>query len=312
MSRRCCCGAMALLMSFGLLVQRADAQPFGMSSSPRALCVTDPYGTPFHSWYGSPVAYNSYFYMPFAGAYTSSGYSGTSSGFFWGGVPAVASATTPEWIVQRTSVFPIGNYNPWSAYPRPLSAPWSSGIGRKNSPEISNDKSRRQRDSEPLQDFPIRQVSGELPSPGETDPSVFAEGDRLLREGEPGQAYLRYLRDQRDEGDRGEVYFRQAFALVAMGRYSHAVAKLKRGVQVDPEIPIRAANFEEAFGTENTEQSAEILNRAQRWMNEAPRDPDRLFLLGALLHFEKDSKSSEFIEAAWNLTDHRQHLKAFR
>ncbi len=307
-----CCWRLALVLWSGLLVQTVEAQPFGMSTAPRALCVTDPYGIPFHSWYGSPIAYNSYFSMPFGGAYSSLGYSGTTNGFFWGGVPAVASATTPEWVVQRTSVFPLGTYSPWLASPRPLSSPRLPGIGKQNRPAISNETTRQGNDPHSSQDSPIQQVSGELPPPDELDQRVFAEGDRLLHDGEYARAYLRYLSFQREAGDRGAVYFRQAFALVAMGRYSHAVAKLKRGLQVEPDFPSRVTAFDEAFGIDNTDQRKEILKQAARWTNAGPRDPDRLFLMGVLLHFENDPKSSELFDTAWKLTDHRQHLQAFR
>ena len=101
------------MLTVSLLVQTAEAQQFGGIYSPRALCVTDPYGTHFASWQGPPMAFNSYYYLPFGGQY-SSGYSGTSTGYFGGGIPAVSSATTPEWVIQKTSVFPLDPYSAWT------------------------------------------------------------------------------------------------------------------------------------------------------------------------------------------------------
>ena len=154
---RCCWWRLALVLPFGLLVQTAEAQQFGMSYSPRALCVTDPYGIPFHSWYGSPIAYNSYFHMPSGGAY-SSGYSGTTSGYFWGGIPAVASATTPEWVVQQTSVLPIGTYSPWTAYPGAYPAPWRPNSGMKPARPNSQPTAQQDRMTSPARDTLIRQA----------------------------------------------------------------------------------------------------------------------------------------------------------
>jgi hypothetical protein len=308
---RCRWWGLALVFFLGLLAQTADAQPFGMNYSPRALCVTDPYGIPFHSWYGSPVAFNSYFYMQSSGAY-SLGYSGATNGYFGGGIPAVASATTPEWVVQRTSVFPIGVYSPWAAYPGAYAAPWRPNIGMKQTRPISQTTAQRDSIPSPARDTFIRQVSGSLPMPAERGPQILAEGDRLLREGQASQAYLRYLEAQREEGNRGEIYFRQAFALVAMGRYSHAVAKLKRGLQVDPDYPRHGTTLDEVFGEDNTEQTREYLQQVARWTNADERDPDRLFLMGVLLHFNEDLRASSFFDAAWGLTNHRLHLQAFR
>ncbi|TXT38702.1 MAG: hypothetical protein FD138_287 [Planctomycetota bacterium] len=308
---RCCWWGIALVLSSGLLVQSAEAQQFGMNSSPRASCVTDPYGTPFHSWYGSPIAFNSYFYMQYGGAY-SSGYNGTSSGYYGGGIPAVASATTSEWVVQRTSVFPIGTFYPWAAYPGAIPSPWMPSIGKKLTQPNSQPTAQRDGSSSPARDTLIRLASGTLPMQKERGQQNLAEGDRLLREGQNSQAYMRYLDVQRDEGNRGDVYFRQAFALVAMGRYSHAVAKLKRGLQVDPRYPRHATTLDEVFGEDNSEQTQEYLQQVARWTNADERDPDRMFLMGVLLHFDEDPRSSDFFDAAWRLTDRRQHLQAFR
>ena len=133
---RCSCCTLALLVSFSLSAQTAEAQQFAFGAAPRALCVTDPYGAAFQTWYGSPVAYNSYFYSSLNSGY-SSGNNATTNGYFWGGVPAVASATTPEWIVQRTSVFPINSYSPWSVDPGAYSAPWAPRIGDQRLPRHS-------------------------------------------------------------------------------------------------------------------------------------------------------------------------------
>ncbi len=301
-----------LLVLFVCLTdQPADAQQFGRIDTPRALCVADPYGTCFHSWSGSPIAYNSYFSMQFGGNY-SSGYSGTTTGYFWGGIPAVASATTPEWVVQRTSVFPVGAYFPWAAYRGAETAPWLPNVGIKQTQPISPPAAQQEVDSSLATDRPIRQVSGSLPSQERRGPQILAEGDRLFRAGQNSQAYLRYLEAQRDEGNGGEVYFRQAFSLVAMGRYSHAVAKLKRGLQVDPDYPRHGTTLVEVFGEDHAEQTRKYVQQVARWTNADKRDPDRLFLMGVLMYFQDDPRASEYFDSAWRLTGRGQHLQAFR
>jgi hypothetical protein len=275
---------LVLLWSIAVTTISANAQPLACVGTPRAWCVTDPYGTPFSSWYGSPVAFNSYFYMSAnGGSSTGFGYSTTTNGFYLGGVPAVASATTPEWIVQRTSVFPIGSYYPWANGLGPIRTPWIPQIGRKSSTPNSIPLANREKSAAPAGETHILQVSDSVTTEVDRVQEALAEGDRLLRQGQHAQAYLSYLHAQREVGDRGEVYFRQAFALIAMGRFSHAVAKLKRGLQVDPNSLHHTAQFEKTLGTTNEGRAASYLQQVEQWAEAVPSDPDRLLLLGFLL-----------------------------
>lgn len=157
----------------------------------------------------------------------------------------------------------------------------------------------------------MRQVSGSSRAGKERSKQFQAEGDRWLREGQNVKAYLRYLEAQREAEDRGEVYFRQAFALVALGRYSHAVSKLKRGLQVDPQSARTGKTLDEIYGVENVDQKVEYLQRVADWTNAEVRDPDRLFLMGVMLHFDEDSRASEFLNAAWKIAGKGPHIQAF-
>lgn len=329
--------ALALLLA-GVPVPSAEAQQFGGSCLPRPLSITDPYGTPFHSWYGSPVAFNSYVNPSFNGG-INSGNVGVTNGYFGGGVPAVASATTPEWVVQRTSVFPIASYIPWAVSQRAIVAPWISRTDKKqmsleSQPRpLTTFRTEAQRDggrtreeilkaAEPrfvqLEGIPptpndtmIRQVSIAWSASDERDQNDHAEGDRLFRDGQYGEAYRCYFNAQREVGDRCEVYFRQAYALVAMGRFSHAVAKLKRGLQVDPNYPRHGATLDEIFGVDDSTRKAEFLEQVACWTNSNCRDPDRLFLLGVILYFDEDPRSLALFRSAWTLAGRGQHLRAF-
>lgn len=254
------CWRLALLLTIGLSVQRADAQTV-LGGSPRAWCVTDPHGTPFCSWYGSPVAFNSYFYLSSNGA-SSSGYSTVNNGYYLGGVPAVASATTPEWMVQRTSVFPINSYYPWTTYSGTFAGPWTSTNRSRSSPINTQTESPDYAISSNELDALARLASHSVPGADEQGKQLLDEGDRLLREGQHTKAYLRYLAAQREVGDRGEVYFRQALALVAMGRHSHAVAKLKRGLQAEPDSLRPGASLKSTFGVDNGGKRSSDLDKS--------------------------------------------------
>lgn len=322
MRRRCGPGLFLLLMLAGLMPQTAAAQPgmtepYAASYLPRALCVTDPYGVSFHNWYGSPVAYNSYFSTPSNGSY-SSGYNGATTGYYMGGVPAVASATTSEWVVQRTSVFPISPYYlypPDALYPRsyPPAPLWAPRLGKKSgtnnlrptvkrgSPSRRPTESNSQNQSEGIQ-----QVSAVATVQREEPPSDIDAGDKLFREGEYTEAYLCYLTAQRDVGRHSEIYFRQAFALVAMQRYSHAVAKLKRAFQIDADALRQTTTLNDVLGVghdgaDSQAKKKDWLERVSNWAKADPRDLERQLLLGVMLHCDRDPRADEFLNAAAKL-----------
>lgn len=292
MSRRTEIG-LWMLLAIAVWVPSAEAQPLGPGCSPRVLCITDPQGVTFHSWYGSPVAFNSYAYWPAAGGY-SPGFNGTTNGYFGGGIPAVASATTPEWTVQRTSVFPVGSYAVWNASPNALVSPWAPRLGSS--------------EPAPRRDTALRLVSGD----DVDQQQPFAEGDRLMREGQPARAYQRYLQVQSQTGDAGDVYFRQAFALVAMSRYEHAISKFQRGLQVDAEDSPTSLTLDEVFGESNREQTAEHLRRVAQWADSAPQSPSRRFLEACLRHFDDDPLTIDLLNAAEPQTGRSLAWKSLR
>ena len=157
----------------------------------------------------------------------------------------------------------------------------------------------------------IRPVSGSSRSGKDRSKLFQAEGDRWLKDGQLTKAYLRYLEAQREADDRADIYVRQAFALVAMGRYSHAVLKLKRGIQIDPTVAKSGEDLDAIYGVENVVEKTEYLQRVADWTNAGVRDPDRLFLMGVMLHFDNDPRSVEFFQAAWAMSGKGQHLQAF-
>ncbi len=158
----------------------------------------------------------------------------------------------------------------------------------------------------------FRPVSASSRAGKERSRQFQADGDRLLREGQFVKGYLRYLEAQREAEDRADVYFRQAFALVAMGRHSHAVMKLKRGLQVDPTWPKNAASLDSVYGVENVVHKTEYLQRVADWADANVRDADRLFLMGVMLYCDEDSRAHEFFRGASKLAGGQgAHLHAF-
>lgn len=283
----------------------------GFQNYARPICVTDCYG--YHGWHAPLVGFDSSFFLSTGGYYRSS-FSEVRYGA-WGWAPVVYPAYPlyPGVVVQQT-VFPMELTIVRGGDATAPRAPIA--VEQPRQPNVfdivQQHAERRAGIPNPPDDAAIvRPVSASSRAGRERSLLAQAEGDRWLREGQHVKAYLRYLEAQREAEDRAEVYFRQAFALVAMGRYSHAVMRLKRGLQVDPAYPRTGATLDTVYGIENLEQKVDYLRRVTDWANADARDPDRLFLMGVMLHFDEDSRANEFFSAAWKLSGSGDHLKAF-
>lgn len=294
----------------------------GWDYSLRPHCVTNWYGPGWYNsgWYGGPGWYG---------------------GLGWGNRPYYSVSgtlvTAPGGGVYSTNYSSFG-FSPWSPYFGP-----GYGVGYSQQTVITNghpvvvvnrsapsirstrvasEASMRdvmQQHAERRENVPteieesnlIRPVSGSSRSGKDRSKLFQAEGDRWLKDGQLTKAYLRYLEAQREAEDRADVYFRQAFTLVAMGRYSHAVLKLKRGLQVDPLVTRSREDLDAIYGVENVVEKTEYLQRVADWTNSNVRDPDRLFLMGVMLHFDNDPRAGEFLQAALKLSGKSTHTQAF-
>lgn len=302
---------LVLTMTLGGTTQPVNAGHwhFGVGYHARPFCVTDYYG-----WHAPVVGFDNSYFLSSGGYYRSS-FSGVRYAP-WGWAPTVYPVY-PGVIVQQTTVpieLTIVNppRDPAFARPRVVAVdPFQPK--QPNVFDVVQQHAER-RTNVPLppdDDTVVRQISGSSRAGKERSKQFQAEGDRWLRDGQNVKAYLRYLEAQREAEDRGEVYFRQAFALVAMGRYSHAVSKLKRGLQVEPQSARTGRTLDQIYGVENVDQKVDYLQRVADWANADVRDPDRLFLMGVMLHFDEDSRANEFINAAWKIAGKGQHIQAF-
>lgn len=305
---------LVLTVSLGGSVESAQAGHwhFGVGCFSRPYCVTDYYG-----WHAPIVGFDNSYFLSSGGYYRSS-FSGVRYAP-WGWAPTVYPVY-PGVIVQQTTVpidLTIVNTPRDPAFARPravVADPFQARpVAQPNVFDVVQQHAERRTNIPPPPDDEtvVRQVSGSSRAGKERSKQFQAEGDRWLRDGQNVKAYLRYLEAQREAEDLGEVYFRQAFTLVAMGRYSHAVSKLKRGLQVDPQSARTGKTLDEIYGVENVDQKVEYLQRVADWVNAEVRDPDRLYLMGVMLHFDEDSRASEFINAAWKIAGKGQHIQAF-
>lgn len=303
---------LALLGTLSLTAQPARANHWhcGTGCYARPYCVTDYYG--FHA---PLTGFDSSFFLSTGGYYRSSFSSVRYSSWGWAPTVYPVYPVYPSVIVQQTTVpiqATISLADPVVARPRVVVAD-PPPRKQPNVFDVVQQHAERRGNIPPPPDEEtvIRPVSGSSRIGKERSKQLQAEGDRWLHEGQHVKAYLRYLEAQREAEDRGEIYFRQAFVLVAMGRYSHAVSKLKRGLQVDPKYPQTGPTLDQVYGVENLEQKMDYLQRVADWADAEVRDPDRLFLVGVMLHFDEDSRAAEFLSAAGKLGGRGPHLQTF-
>jgi hypothetical protein len=138
-----------------------------------------------------------------------------------------------------------------------------------------------------------------------------SQGDEWFRKGNYLQAYARYKVAVTEADDRAVAHFRLAYCLVAMGRYDRAVAEMKRGLRIDPTWPVTGESLLLVFGADNLLAKTSTVSRVTAWVREDIRDPDRLFLIGVLMHFDDDDRAGKFFETAIRLTGGGNHLVAF-
>ena len=159
---------------------------------------------------------------------------------------------------------------------------------------------------------PIRKPTKSTPAARMKSITAQARGDRYMEEQKYGSAYERYRVAFQAAPERAAPYFRTGFALVAMNRYTESIKYFKRGLQLDPNWPTNGESLGKIYGRKNGIAKTAILGNATRWAKQDIRDPERLFVLGVLLHFDNQTdKSPVLFEAAYRLAGGGEHLKAF-
>jgi hypothetical protein len=138
-----------------------------------------------------------------------------------------------------------------------------------------------------------------------------AQGDVFMKRLRFLNAYEKFKYAVGVANDRPEPYFRLAYALAAIGSYDSAVKYLKQGITLDPQWPARGDKLIGVFGDDNRLAILSLIERVTGWVRDDIRDPDRLFLMGVLLHFNDDNRSGQFFEAAYRLAGGGDHLLVF-
>jgi hypothetical protein len=164
---------------------------------------------------------------------------------------------------------------------------------------------------DPAEDSSKRPVKPSTPAARLRSLEHQANGDEQLRKQLWAQAYMRYRSAIEAAGDRGEAQFRQGFTHTVMQHYAPAIREFKRGLYLDRDLPLNGIRLAMLFGPGSEALRTSVLHKVADWVKEDPKDADRLFLLGLLLHYEDDPRSRDVLKAAQRVsTDSTDHIVA--
>ena len=125
-----------------------------------------------------------------------------------------------------------------------------------------------------------------------------ARGDQKLREQRWSEARAAYRSSVDAAPDRAEGHLRLGLCLVAIQRFESAIHEFKRALFIDPLIPQMGKISQAVFGPDSKIVRSSIISKLTDWVQDDYTNPDRLFLMGVILHFEGDPRGQEFFEAA--------------
>lgn len=169
----------------------------------------------------------------------------------------------------------------------------------------------------PLESLPVEELPRRFIKPSSDAAKLRSirvqhEGDLHFRALDYSAAARDYQRSLAAAQDRPEPYFRLGLTDAARGNFRNAVLQLKLGLQLAPRWPHEGERFDDLIGEQNLMAKTLIKQRVVDWVQEDIRDPDRLFLLGVLLHIDGDAERAAILfETAARLGGMKQHLHAF-
>ncbi|WP_437191266.1 tetratricopeptide repeat protein [Planctomicrobium sp. SH527] len=145
----------------------------------------------------------------------------------------------------------------------------------------------------------------------ETSYQYQTQGDMQLQQLNYLAASERYKKSIDAARERADPRYRLAVTLAARSRFPEAVDQLKLATMIDPGFPQIADSLEDLYGVGNTLEKTRLMDRVSEWVMQDARDPNRLFLMGALLYLDGNPNSKTFLETAMLIAGKQQHLMAF-
>jgi hypothetical protein len=139
-----------------------------------------------------------------------------------------------------------------------------------------------------------------------------AMGDDAFARRAWSDAYQRYKQAGEQAQDRVEPRYKLAYTMVAQGLYGMAALEFKRAVSISRDFPLTGPSLEVVYGPNSELLRNSILEKVAGWVREDIRDPDRLFVMGVMLHFNKEpDKAVQFLRMAVQVTEGTSPATAF-
>lgn len=167
-----------------------------------------------------------------------------------------------------------------------------------------------------LSDGAMKSVTTNKPAVTSSDAAIAKSreiesyGDANLKSQQWMQAYINYRNAVITAGDRADAHARLGLACVILQKYPEAVVEFKRAFAIDPTFAQSSESLASLLGPESQAVRAEILKKVAAWARGDLRDQDRLFLLGLVLHYDRDVRSDEILAAAMRLPGNNDHIVA--
>lgn len=137
-------------------------------------------------------------------------------------------------------------------------------------------------------------------------------GDARFAQQDFADANMRYRKAAEVAPSLADPFFRQAFALSALGRYDSAVTAVKRGLKLNPNWAQSDFNLKELYGDDVLAKEAR-LDALAAAAEAKPNDFNLLFLVGLHLHFDNQAPRAEkFFRLALQLAgDDAEYIRVF-
>ena len=105
-----------------------------------------------------------------------------------------------------------------------------------------------------------------------------------------------------------ELFFRQGFALAAMGQYESAARDFRHGLRLQAEWQPDDLRLDRLYGPDVIAKHAHFEAMAQS-IQTSPHNPNLLFVLGVELYFDgQPARASAFLQRAAQLGGNADHL----
>lgn len=143
---------------------------------------------------------------------------------------------------------------------------------------------------------PLADAEPAAPPPSDSKARVKAwrlidSGDDEFFQRRFAQALGHYRQAAAAARDLADAQFRQAFAQIAIGRYSEAVKAIERGLQLNPDWADSDFTLDDLYG-DNKELKKSHLDALKNAVAAHPHDAELLFLLGVFLYFDGQKTAS--------------------